>query len=303
MPEPFEIIDPVERFVEARGAGAPDIEPTRQGWQIRANQALWLAAAGVLAISALILLNTLSPRTGGEFESQLNKQLAFDMVSQHHESPRQPPSDPQALIPAPSPLAPSVHAIEPEATAGQSSVGQLQTSQKPLALPTVTNGQFAESNSEQPSQVNSEADDEDLRWVKTSLVAKAHSEPSVSAPILAYYPVGTELRMTGRQNRWAQIFDPATSQQGWIYEIYLSPSEGPGQRQDPMPQQPQSPISEQAPTQAEFDMPDETGVSDPDVSEPAEKSEKLRKSHGSNLHHARRGIWIRFGYRTFRFGF
>ena len=300
MPEPFEIIDPLERFVEAREAVAPGTEPTRQGWQIRTNQALWLAGAAVFAISTLILVNTLSPRIGGEFASQLHKQSAPDTASQPHVSSPAPPSDPQALTPAPPPPAQAVHAIEPEATADQSSEGQFQPSQKPQPLSTLTSGQFAESNSEQPNQVISEADNEDMQWVKTSLAAKAHSGPSVSSPILTYYPLGTELRMTSRQNGWVQIIDPATSQQGWIYEIYLSPSEGPGQGQDALPQQPQSPISEQPPTQAELDMPDESGISAPDPSTPAAKSNE-RKYHGSNRHHARRGIVIRFGFRRFRF--
>jgi len=57
MPEPFEIVDPLERFVAAREeAVSAGIDTARQGRQIRPNQALWLAGAAIVAISTLILV-------------------------------------------------------------------------------------------------------------------------------------------------------------------------------------------------------------------------------------------------------
>ena len=60
------------------------------------------------------------------------------------------------------------------------------------------------------------------QWVTTSLAAALHSGPSVSAPIVTYYPVGTILRTAGRQSGWVTPVDPATSQEGSVYQIYLS---------------------------------------------------------------------------------
>ena len=298
MSEIFEIIDPVESFLEARQEGfGVGVESPRCGH----NRALWLAGAAVCLFMTLILANTLGPRIRGEFALQLNREEASDTVSEHR--PQQPENSDLALIPAAPTPASRVHAIDPEASAAPSSDSQVQTSQEPAPPPTLAEGQFSAPNSLQPDEVISRAEDERAGWVTTSLAATVHSGPSVSTPILKYYPVGTELRTIGRQNGWVQIVDPATSQQGWIYEPYLWPGKVPTERQGALPQQPDTPNSEQQPTQAELDAPDESGVSDPDVSEPAEKSEELRKSRGFSSHHARRGIWIRFGNRTLRFGF
>jgi hypothetical protein len=75
MPEPFEIVDPLERFVEAREeAVSAGIETARQGRQIRPNQVLWLAGGAVFAISTLILVDALRPRVEGTFAPRLNEQ-------------------------------------------------------------------------------------------------------------------------------------------------------------------------------------------------------------------------------------
>ena len=89
MSEPFEIVEPVERFLDARKSVAAGFENPRQGRQIRRNQALWLAGAAV-AISTLILVDVLSP-----------PELASDTPSQHQVSSRQPGSDPLAVPAAP----------------------------------------------------------------------------------------------------------------------------------------------------------------------------------------------------------
>ncbi len=286
MSESFEIIDPAEKFREAREeANSADIETARQGGPTRTKQGLWLAGAAVFSISTLIVIHTLGPRVG-EFASGLNKQSASDRASQPRLLLRQAGTNPQALIPASAASARGVHAIDPGAIADQRSA----------PLSTATSGQFAEVDRKQPDQVNSEAHDEDVQWVKTLLAATLHSGPSVSTPILTYYPVGTELRTAGQQNGWVKIVDPATSQQGWIYEIYLSATEGPAQ--DALPQQPQSPKSEQLPTQAELEMPDESQISAPDPSTP---TAKLKNSRSYDRHHTRRAFVIRFGFGRFHF--
>ena len=60
--------------------------------------------------------------------------------------------------------------------------------------------------------------------------ATVHSGPAVSAPIVRFYSVGTELELIDHQHGWFQVLDPATSQRGWIYEkYYLQAIRGPGQ--------------------------------------------------------------------------
>jgi hypothetical protein len=57
-----------------------------------------------------------------------------------------------------------------------------------------------------------------------------HSGPSVSAPTVRFYAVGTELQLIDYQHGWFQVLDPATAQRGWIYEkYYLEAVRGPGQ--------------------------------------------------------------------------
>jgi hypothetical protein len=69
------------------------------------------------------------------------------------------------------------------------------------------------------------------QWVKVSLDAKMHNAPSVSAPIVRYYRVGTELRIIDRQPGWIKVAAPLTSEHGWIYEKYLTPKDKPDQTQ------------------------------------------------------------------------
>ena len=91
---------------------------------------------------------------------------------------------------------------------------------RPEALP-ITGGSFEPT----ASSVNEEAN-----WVFIIRGAIAHSGPSVSAPIVRLYSVGTELHLTDYRHGWFQVLDPVTSQRGWIYEkYYLQAIRGPGQ--------------------------------------------------------------------------
>jgi Bacterial SH3 domain len=92
------------------------------------------------------------------------------------------------------------------------------------ALP-ITGGSFGPSASPVPKGENEEAN-----WVFVIRGATVHSGPSVSAPIVRLYSVGTELHLTEYQHGWFQVLDPVTSQRGWIYEkYYLQAIRGPGQ--------------------------------------------------------------------------
>jgi hypothetical protein len=71
---------------------------------------------------------------------------------------------------------------------------------------------------------------EEANWVVVIRWATVHSGPSVSASIVRFYSVGTELELMDYQHGWFQVLDPATAQRGWIYEIYyLQAIRGPGQ--------------------------------------------------------------------------
>ena len=68
MPETFEIIDPLERFVRSKGGGS-FCRCRNRDRESSPHKALWLAGAAMFAISTLILVNTLNPRMWGEFAS------------------------------------------------------------------------------------------------------------------------------------------------------------------------------------------------------------------------------------------
>jgi hypothetical protein len=76
------------------------------------------------------------------------------------------------------------------------------------------------------------ARDYDGFWFVVSRAAWLHAGPSVSSPIVHFYPVGTQLQVIGHEQGWFRALDPATSRTGWIYErYYLAAISGPGQIQ------------------------------------------------------------------------
>ena len=94
---------------------------------------------------------------------------------------------------------------------------------RPASLP--TDSSFEPSASPVPKGENEEAN-----WVFVIRGAIAHSGPSVSAPTVRLYSVGTELQLIDYQQGWFQVLDPVTSQRGWIYaKYYLQAMRGPGQ--------------------------------------------------------------------------
>jgi hypothetical protein len=86
-----------------------------------------------------------------------------------------------------------------------------------------------EETHESPPPPVTEGKGEEAIWVVVIRGATVHSGASVSAPTIRFYRVGTELQLTGYERGWFQVLDPATSQQGWIYEkYYLQAIGGPG---------------------------------------------------------------------------
>jgi Bacterial SH3 domain len=97
--------------------------------------------------------------------------------------------------------------------------------EKRLAALPITGDSFEPSASPVPKGENEEAN-----WVFVIRGATVHSGPSVSAPTVRFYSVGTELQLIDYQQGWFQVSDPVTSQRGWIYEkYYLEAIRGPGQ--------------------------------------------------------------------------
>ena len=75
-----------------------------------------------------------------------------------------------------------------------------------------------------------DAEKHEANWVVAMRWATVHSGPSVSASIVRFYSVGTELDLMDHQHGWFQVLDPATAQRGWIYEkYYIQAIRGPGQ--------------------------------------------------------------------------
>src|SRR4029077_19147393 len=96
---------------------------------------------------------------------------------------------------------------------------------RPASLP-ITGGSFAPLAAPVPKGENEEAN-----WVCVIRGATVRSGPSVSAPTVRFYSVGTELQLIDYQQGWFQVLDPVTSQRGWIYEkYYLEAIRGPGQQ-------------------------------------------------------------------------
>jgi hypothetical protein len=73
--------------------------------------------------------------------------------------------------------------------------------------------------------------DASAMWVVVIRGTPVHNGPSVSAPIFSYFAVGKELNLVGSEQGWYQVFDPETSQQGWVYaRYYVDPSDGPSRK-------------------------------------------------------------------------
>ena len=80
------------------------------------------------------------------------------------------------------------------------------------------------------SETTAPSPPEEANWVVVIRWATVHSGPSVSAPTVRFYSVGTELHLIGYWDGWFQVLDPVTSERGWIYaKYYLQAIRGPGQ--------------------------------------------------------------------------
>ncbi len=67
--------------------------------------------------------------------------------------------------------------------------------------------------------------DDPFAWVTISRGAPLRSGPSVSAPALDYQKMGDKLLLLRFENGWANVEDPSGKRRGWIWHVYLSPSD------------------------------------------------------------------------------
>jgi hypothetical protein len=288
MSETFDIVDPVEKFLEAREAVALSTETAGQGRQTRMNQALLLAGTALFAISTLILVHTLSPRERGEFASGVNEQSASDATPQHHVSSRQPGSDAPAL-PASPPRAQSVHAIDPTTVTSGQHVAAVESS---------TSAQLKDQRPA-TAEVTEAPSHPGLgdQLLKITSAVSIRNGPSASADIIGMAYAGTVARVASRDSRWTQIVDPSSGKKGWIDSTVLSPltrTVDAASTEDSTPKQmsegePAGALNKPALEQG-FEIPHEKNTL------PAAKAKK----HGSNRHYRRRGFPFRFALRLFR---
>ena len=146
------------------------------------------------------------------------------------------PQAPKAAVNTAKPPAPKAAAKPPAAPQDvqvTGSVGQTPKTQGPKGEKpaSVSQAQLAEV-----SAWPAKAEDEPEEWAEVSLAAKVHNAPSVSSPTVRLYRVGTRLKVIGREHGWIKVADPTTSEEGWIYEKYLTPKEGPDKKQSGAPQ-------------------------------------------------------------------
>jgi hypothetical protein len=66
------------------------------------------------------------------------------------------------------------------------------------------------------------AGEEAIGWAKVALAARAHGDASVSSPTIHFYRAGAELEIVHRDAAWLKLRDPATKEEGWVFEQYVS---------------------------------------------------------------------------------
>jgi len=181
---------------------------------------LWLVGAAFYTGDTLMMLQQIAAPAKLPFEARATlpyQRARMANTDSEHISPPKP-QNPEALS-----MAVRLAAAAPDDA--QSVRPSSETSQI-AKLPTPLLG-----TKESSAPPISESGNEEAIWVVVSRAASVHSGPSVSAPIVYRHPLGTELRLIDYQQGWFQVLDPATAQQGWIYEKYLEAIRAPSQSQ------------------------------------------------------------------------
>jgi Bacterial SH3 domain len=77
-----------------------------------------------------------------------------------------------------------------------------------------------------PADSSSSGKDE---WVGFSTDVNIRKAPSPSAETLRIAQKGEKLRVMGRESKWVEVTDPATSATGWVYSRFTEPAQSPPQ--------------------------------------------------------------------------
>jgi hypothetical protein len=89
-------------------------------------------------------------------------------------------------------------------------------------------------------------------WAVVVRGATLRTAPSITAPTIDYYGVGTELNIVSSDKGWFEVSHPKTGQRGWIFGAeYLDPIGKPGERKivaTPAPAVKQAALTQSAPT-------------------------------------------------------
>ena len=226
MPEPFEIVDPVESFVQAREeVVSADVENGTTGHQTSSLSVLrWaILSLGFLA-ATLYATGAFTPSPDEPSRSESAALVSPDNAQRD--------TRPGLPIHAIDPFAPSLQEAAPSAThqtpplqeAAPSATHQTQpvTSQPSETQPPLLSNDLAASSSVLPSD-----SPQQHSWGKLLRGTPVHSSPSVSSDILGYATTGAEMQLLERNLGWVRILDPATSREGWIYEEHITVTVGP----------------------------------------------------------------------------
>ena len=116
------------------------------------------------------------------------------------------------------------------------------SSSQPLPLPTPTATTSAHESSKDPAPAAGAVNPSETtisaefgraaymppESAKVTIAARAHSAPSISSPILHFYPRGMTLQVLARENDWVQVIDRASGESGWVLDQYLIETESGG---------------------------------------------------------------------------
>jgi hypothetical protein len=195
----------------------------------KAILSLCVFGAGLAATNILIMPRPTCPSAGNEVTAAY-KEVQSTKTQSVSTAKDKPPQAPNATATKPA-SAPKDKVLKAAHGKPSEAPTQAKKAAKPAAKPPapppptdadVTGSVKVTAKPETPAG-DKKIEDEPEEWAEVSIAAKAHEAPSVSSPTVRYYRLGTRLKVMGRESGWVKIADPATSNEGWIYEKYLTP--------------------------------------------------------------------------------
>jgi hypothetical protein len=183
-----------------------------------------------------------------------------------------PASSMPSGVSLPAPVAPSASGVVPSDDLAGATKSEIATPESPKAAARRSGKAYYE-------------------WSHLSRGAFVHKGPSVSSPLVGYYPAGTDLQLLRREGGWVNIIESASLNEGWIYEINVTPRQ-PNESDEPNLQASPKLLEETA-----LEVPNETDVI-PKRPRPNLKFKKGGKHYGTT-HRPRRAFRFAFRFRGF----